>query len=159
MNTPDFDLPNAHRFFSAQCFNHVWELMDKPSRSGEENSEMLACAFASLWHWLQRADCTEQNLSIAFWQISRVHVLLGDSKNAEHFGTECLRHSDGLAPFYLAYAHEALARAAVLSGDVKAGGEHLSIARTLCANVVDNGERSALEADLATIKVRNSVGR
>ncbi len=44
----------AHEYFSTDCFNRCWALIDKPSRSEAETLEMLALAQASFWHWTQR---------------------------------------------------------------------------------------------------------
>ena len=32
---PDFDPAKAQQFFSAHCFNSVWELLDKPERTAD----------------------------------------------------------------------------------------------------------------------------
>ena len=55
---PAFDLAAGHRFFSAHCFNSAWEMIDKATRTVAEAEQMLLRAFASLYHWTQRADCT-----------------------------------------------------------------------------------------------------
>ncbi|MCB1076937.1 MAG: hypothetical protein KDM64_03820, partial [Verrucomicrobiae bacterium] len=53
-SSPPFDPAPAHRFFSAECFNRAWDLIDKADRSAEEDDEMRALCHASLWHWTQR---------------------------------------------------------------------------------------------------------
>ncbi len=47
MGTPEFDLSTAHKFFSADCFNNTWGLIDKENRSPEEDDQMLLLATAS----------------------------------------------------------------------------------------------------------------
>ncbi len=69
--------PEPHRYFSAQCFNRAWELIRRIDRTELESEQMLLLAQASLWHWTQRPDCTPRNLSIGYWQLSRVFALLG----------------------------------------------------------------------------------
>lgn len=54
--TPDFDRIAAHRYFSAECFNQAWDLIEKPQRTAEDNEKMLLLSIASLWHWTQRPD-------------------------------------------------------------------------------------------------------
>src|SRR5688572_2984320 len=152
MNAPTFDPTAAHRFFSAECFNRAWDFIDKPDRTADEDQQMLLSSMASLWHWTQRDDSTEENLSIGYWQISRVYAILGQAASAEHFGDLCLNHSGSLRPFFRAYAHEALARAALAAGDASKTADHLEEARTLMAQVSDPEERSALEKDLGTIR-------
>jgi hypothetical protein len=146
--SPTLDKPQAHRFFAAECFNRAWELMDKPARSGEEDELMISACLASLWHWTERADCTARNLSIGYWQASRVYALLGQAENAARYAKICLRHSTDQPPFYAGYAHEALARAALLGGDKHAVHEHLAEARRLLEKVLDPEDRALLQKDL-----------
>lgn len=150
---PPFDLACAHRWFSADCFNRVWSLLDKPDRAPEECERMVSLAHASLAHWRERADCTAQNLSIGYWQVSRVCAVLGQAENARHYGELCLAASASEPPFYLGYAHEALARAAKQAGNAASAAEHLATARLLAAQVTDAGERGALESDLTGLAV------
>ena len=53
-----FDIEHAHKYFSVNCFNLTWELIDKPDRTPKDNEQMVRLAQASLWHWTQRPDCT-----------------------------------------------------------------------------------------------------
>jgi len=149
--TPPFDKSQGHRFFSADCFNRAWELMEKASRSAAEDELMISTCLASLWHWTQREDCTARNLSIGYWQASRVYALLGQAENAARYAGICLRHSAEQPPFYLGYAHEALARAALLRGDKRAVLEHLTEARRLLEKVDDAEDRALLQKDLDSL--------
>src|SRR5271154_4132919 len=117
MALPDINESDAHRFFSASCFNRAWDLIRKADRTHSENEQMLLLSQSSLWHWTQRRDCTPRNLSIGYWQLSRVQALLGHAEDARASALECLRQSEGKAPFYVGYAHEALARSAAVMGD------------------------------------------
>lgn len=147
MSTPAFDEAAAHEFFSADCFNRTWDFIEKPDRWAEEDEQMLLLSMASLWHWTRRDDCTEKNLSIGYWQISRVYALLRQAANAARYGELCLRHSETLPPFYRGYAHEALTRAAV-AADAAQATRHLHNAQACMAQVSDSEERAALEKDL-----------
>ena len=153
MTSPTFDETQAHRFFSADCFNRAWELMEKADRSAEEDELMISACLASLWHWKQRADCTARNLSIGYWQASRVYALLRQAENAARYAEICRRHSTGQPPFFLGYAHEALARAALLRGDKSAWVEHLAEARRLLEGVDDVEDRALLQKDLDSLTV------
>lgn len=152
-STPPFDLEKAHRYFSAECFNKSWDLIEKPHRTAAENEQMLLRAIASLWHWTQRSDCTARNLSIGQWQVSRVFALLGDAKNAKHFAQNSLEHAKDDTPFYRGYAHEALARAAMLAGDKESMEKQLALARENAAGCADAEERKMLEKDLENIRL------
>lgn len=150
--TPDFDVIAAHKFFSAQCFNQAWTLIDKQNRSPEENEQMIRLVQASLWHWTEREDYTATNLSVGYWQAARVYALVGDATAARRYGELALQHGKDAGPFYLGYAHEALARAAAVAGDETMKKEHLALARTLAESVENADEKKWLTDDLATIK-------
>ena len=150
-NAPSFDTAAAHHWFSAHCFNEAWKFIEQTNRSPDEDHQMLALSFASLWHWTQRTDCTSRNLSIAYWQLSRIFALIGDGENATHYAEKCLHHSHGEAPFFLACAHEAVARAARVSNDRDRAAHHLAEARKLAPHVTDAEDRATLEKDLGNI--------
>jgi hypothetical protein len=148
---PDFDVDSAHRYFSANCFNLAWNLIEKVGRTSEDDRQMILLNQASIWHWTQRPDGTSKNLSIGYWQASRIQALLGRAAEAQYFGELCLAQSDGLSPFYVAYAYEALARAAKIAGDNDLVQKHLATARKLAAEVRDTESRQALTADLDSL--------
>lgn len=138
----------AHQYFSADFFGKTWELLEKQGRNQEDDERMISLAHASLAHWRMREDCTDRHLSIGYWQISRVHAVLGKAENARHYGGLCLAVSSNEPPFYLGYAHEALARAAKLAGDGKAFRCHLESAQILAEQVEDAEEKTMLVDDL-----------
>ncbi len=140
-----------HKKLSADCFNRAWELLDKKDRTKEDGERMVSLAHASLAHWRMRDDCTDRNLSIGYWQLSRVYAVLGQGNNAECYGGLCLRVSGQEPPFYVAYAHEALARAALLNERRELFEKHLAEARALAVKVTDADEKKMLEDDLATL--------
>jgi len=146
------DLTKAHHYFAADCFNKTWAILDQPSRTDLDAEQMLLLSHASLWHWTQREDCTDQTLSVGYWLISRVFAVLQRGDDATHYAERCLAVSHSQPSFYLSYAHEALARAARLQGDVDRTSYHLSEARRLAALVTDSEERAMLEKDLDSIQ-------
>ena len=99
--TPGFDIPTAHRYFSAHCFNRAWELIEKTGRTPAEDEEMLRLSLAATWHWTQRPDCTSTNLSIGYWQTARIYALLGQAENARRYAQMCFEVSQqpGVKPF------------------------------------------------------------
>ncbi len=150
-DAPKLDFVLAHGHFSADCFNRAWTLIEKPDRDAADDEQMLLLALSSLWHWTQREDCTNRNLSIGHWQVSRIYALLGDGNAARKHGERCLALAQGSPPFYLAYAHEAMARAAFVASDVKTAQQHLAEARTITESVSDPEERRLLEPDLDSL--------
>ena len=154
-SAPSFDVAAAHRYFSAHCFNAAWDLLDKKDRTPDENEQMIRLSLASMWHWTQRADCTVTNLSIGYWQTARVYAVLGQADNARRYGQLCLSasRSEGVMPFYLAYAYEALARAESVAGNSQLTQDYLAEARRLLEQVGEAEERMQLEGDLNTIRI------
>jgi hypothetical protein len=151
MNQPNFDEQSAHRFFAADCFNRAWDLIQKPARSADENQQMLLLALASLWHWTERDDCTDRSFSIGYWQVSRVYSVLGEGENAQRYAELCMAKSKEEAPFFLGYAHEAMARAAMVRGDHEQMRNHAAEARRLAGHVTNSKDRAALEKDLDSV--------
>ena len=155
---PDFDVAAAHKYFSAHCFNSAWDLIDKTDRTPDDDRLMVALNQASIYHWLQRDDCNDQRLSVGYWQASRIQALLGEAAQARRFADICLSLSADLKPFYLGYAHEALARAHRLGGDASATQRHLTLAHELAARVDDKDEREMLLADLQQLQGGDAPG-
>lgn len=151
MASEPFDATTVHRHFSADCFNKAWELIDKPSRSPEEDEQMLRLNQASLWHWTQREDFTDLNLGVGYWQTSRIHALLNRPAEARRYGELSLIHAARQKPFYVAYAHEALARAAKMAGDERAAALHLAEASRLAEHLDDPEEKKLLDDDLNSL--------
>ena len=148
-----FDLPSAHQYFSASCFNHAWDFIDKPVRSPDEDNTMLQLSFASLWHWTQRPECTPTNLSVGYWQVSRVYALLNQADNARLYGQLCLESAskEGVEPYYKGAAYEALARAELIADNKGAMQEYLDQANHIAGSLTDKEEKEMLLKDLATI--------
>jgi hypothetical protein len=151
---PEFNLDAAHKYFSATCYNKAWELINKTDRTSEEDEQMIRLSLASTWHWTQRDDCTDQNMSIAYWQTSRIYSILGQAGNAMKYAELCLNFSQGddAKPFFRGYAYEALARAEMVAGNQEKVDEYLQEAHKLLAVLTDEHEKKYLGDDLATIK-------
>ncbi|MFI4976500.1 MAG: hypothetical protein ACHP84_18345 [Caulobacterales bacterium] len=149
---PDFDIAAAHRHFAAACFNQAWDLIDKRDRSPAEDRLMVALNQASIFHWMNRPDCADRNLSVGYWQASRIQALLGNAAEARRNADTCLGFSAELEPFLLAYAHEALARAALLAGDAAQARRSLGEAEALAARVAKQHDRDLIAADLAELR-------
>jgi hypothetical protein len=152
---PDFDAVAAHKYFAATCFNSAWPLIDKVDRTPDEDDQLVALGHASLWHWTQRADCTDTNLSIGHWLLSRIYSVLRDAPQARKYAESCLRISQqpGMEPFHLGIAYEAVARSASLARDWAAAASAVAEARSLAERVSDDESRTQLLGDLATIRI------
>jgi hypothetical protein len=151
-NPPEFDLASAHKFFSADCFNRAWDLIDKPVRTAEEDRMLVLLNQASLYHWSQRPDNNNKSQSVGYWQASRIQSLLGNPAEAKRYAGICLEYSRELEPFYLGYAYEALARAAKLAGDMAGFEKYKSEAMKQAQLVSSQEDREALLKDVAGIQ-------
>lgn len=140
-----------HRRIAVLLFNRTWELLEQDSRTAAENAEMLTAAFASRYHWRQVGGA--KKFSVSDWQVSRVAATLGYPDLAEEYGHRSLEiaSASNLGPFYVGYAHEALARAARLAGNRDAAAEHLRAAYDMLELVDDAEERDLLAPDLAEL--------
>ena len=141
---------DAHKHFSAACFNGVWDLLDKTERTEQENELMVEMAHASLYHWLRREDGTAENLSVSYWQISRVYATVGEARMARVYADRCVKISDegSLPPFFRGYAYEAVARAATLAGASDEAQRFLAQAHALAGEVEAEADRQLLLGDL-----------
>jgi len=152
-DTPQFDIQQAHKYFSVACFNKTWDTVDKDgAHNDEEKMEMLHTAIASVWHWSQREDVTPQTMSIGYWLVSRVCCLIGQPNNARRYGFLSLQYAKELPPFYRGYAYETLARAEMIANKRVIMLTHLDKAREMARYVTDEKERQLLMKDLETIK-------
>jgi hypothetical protein len=142
---------DAHTYFSSHCFNLAWDLIDIPQRTDQQNTQMLAAAYTSLWHWQQREDCNNQNLSVAYWQLSSIHALLGQPDLARQNGHYCVEYAREEGPFYLGYGYEALARAEKLAKNEDLMFRYKNEAARLSEDIKEKEDREALLNDLKTV--------
>jgi hypothetical protein len=146
--------PEEERQLAVDLFNRAWTLMEADGRTAEQEDELIHAAHASRHHWA--AVGTPANLARGEWQLSRVYTVLGRAEPALHHARRCLAyceaHPGALEDWDLPYAHEALARAHALAGEVDEAGRHAAAARELTARVADAEDREHLEADLATLQ-------
>jgi hypothetical protein len=153
MKFTEADVANAHHYFSASCFNGVWGLLDKPDRTSDDDQLMVSMCHASLFHWLQRPDCTPRNLSIGYWQLSRVYAVLREPELARRYGHESHKHGQNEGPFYMGYALEAIARAEFLAGNTSEANQIVAKARQLSQSVSDQEDRKMLDSDLDSLQI------
>ena len=155
MGTPAEALDReAHRRLGVDLFNKTWTLLEKEGRSAEEDDELLHCAHASAYHWLQ-AGGTDANRARSQWQCSRAHAVLDQAEGAIHHAQRCLAIVEGspeaMEEFDLPAAHEALARAHAIAGNAAESARWLELGRASAAAISDEDDRAIIEADLATV--------
>jgi hypothetical protein len=141
----------AERGRAVALFNHVWSLLELPRRSAAEDFDMVHAAHASCWHWGRAGG--PQEWAIGEWQCARVYAELVRGEPALAHARRCLAlcEEHDLDGFVVASAHEALARAHLVAGDLAAARRHRDRAAELAAGLDDLEDRAVVEGDLATL--------
>jgi hypothetical protein len=148
-----FDVNEGHIYFSTVAFNSTWEYIEQADRrSPDEDLVMLHTAIASLWHWAQRRDVKAENLSVGYWQVSRVFNLIKQPDNARTYGLLALKYAENLEPFFRAYAYETLARAEMLADNRVIMMVYLEKAHEMTKLVTEEEDKQLLLKDLASIR-------
>ncbi len=144
---------DCHLKFAKDCFNYVWTLLEKEDRTSEEDDEMVHAAHASRYHWGKVG--VPVNFARGEWQISRVYSELGSPEPAMYHAQRCLAIcvENDLGSFDLAYAYEAIARAAAVAGHKDDCRHHLDLARTMGETIEKADFKELLMDDLKTIIV------
>jgi DNA-binding transcriptional MerR regulator len=139
------------RELARALFNETWRLLEKESRTAEEDDRMVHMAHASRFHWDNVGD--DQNRAIGEWQCARVYATLGRAEPALHHARRCLAYSDrpGTDDWLIASAYETLARAQAVAGDLVAAREARSRALTLVEAVSDPEDKRIVLADIDTL--------
>ena len=78
-------------------------------------------------------------------------LLAGEGDNARKYAQLCLDITPTEDPFYLGYAHEAMARAELLLRNKEPSAENLSQARKCAEQVTDSENQKLLVNDLETL--------
>ena len=147
-----FDPKIAHREFAVNCFNGVWELLDKGvERAPEEDVLMVHMAHASRYHWEQVG--TPLNLARGDWQLARVYAILGEGETSWKYARSSLDlcHANGFDDFDLAFAYEALARACTVIGDISRRDEYLLLANEAGHAIAKQEDRDYFFSELKTV--------
>jgi hypothetical protein len=146
--------PAQHRAEGVALFNAVWEMLDTPDRTPEQDDRMVHAAHASVWHWSQARELGgAQQRAVGEWQCARVYAVLGRGEPALHHARSSLAicEEEGLGDWVIAAAYEALARAAAVAADGIAARAWLDRARAATAAIADPEDREVIDGDLASI--------
>jgi hypothetical protein len=143
--------PQDERKVATDLFNRVWELMEMPKRTREDDDEMLHAAHASRYHWGVVGQ--PENRARGEWQISRVYTVLGRGEPAIVHAQRCLElcEQDGIADWDLAYAYEALARAHKTAGHETEAAKFKKLAREAGDRISEAEDREHFDKDYATL--------
>lgn len=134
-----------HRRLGIDLYNRTWTLMDSPG------DEMLYCAHASAYHWMQSGGTTA-NRARSEWLCSRVYSILGRPEPALHHARRCLELVESspaeMEDWDIAGAHEALARAHLTAGDIDEARRNYELARGETAKIANPEDAKHIAADL-----------
>jgi len=138
-----------HEHFGKKANGETWQLLEKTDRTPEEDERMVVAAHASYYHWLHAG--TDVHRQRGEWMLAHVYTVLGREEAARHHAWRCLglaeRFPDEMKDFDVAYAHEAVARAAALAGDAETARRHYAMAEAQGARIADEEDRTIFLGD------------
>ena len=143
--------PSLRRQAAVDLFNYTWTMLEKPERTAGETERMIHAAHASRYFWEDAGGPLEH--ARGEWQLARVYAVGGRGEPALHHARRCLAlcEEHGIGDFDLAFAHEAMARAAAVAGNRQAAADHARLAREAAAAIAGDDDRETVLADLATL--------
>lgn len=151
--------PDDDRRIGIALFNATWALMEKGSRTRDEDDAMLHMAHASRHHWAA-SGTDAAHLARGEWLCSRVYAILGRSEPCLHHAQRvldlCLEN--GVGDFDLAFAYEALARGHALAGDAEQMRGYTEQALAAAEDISEEDDRDLLRGDLETIPGQSRLG-
>ena len=141
-----------HRQLAVDLFNHTWELLDNAERTQAEDDEMIHCAHASRYHWGLAG--TALHLARGEWQISRVYAVLKRGEPAQYHAKRSLElcQENGFGDFDLAFAYEALARAASVADEKQSVEEFLALAKEAGEKIAEKDDKDYFFSELESIE-------
>src|SRR5688500_15208798 len=74
------ELQKWHRWFAVECNNRAWHLASIPSRTDDQNDEMLRAAYSASFHWSSVGKPIHIARSVML--LAHAHALLGHSELA-----------------------------------------------------------------------------
>ncbi|MGI9135686.1 MAG: hypothetical protein ACR2JS_01330, partial [Candidatus Nanopelagicales bacterium] len=144
--------PLGERNLASELFNLTWDFMGMESRTPAEDDAMVHAAHASRWHW-GKVGGPEQ-WAIGEWLCSRVYAVLGRGEQSLYHGRRsreiCTEFEVG--SFVPASAHEAMARAYCVLGDMDAARAERNLSYAAAIDL-DDDDRAVIEGDLATLPI------
>jgi hypothetical protein len=141
-----------HRKLAVGYFNAAWDLIDLRERTAAQDRDMVGIALTSRQHWVE-AGGTDENLSVADWQVAHAASLAGFGQVALSFAQAAVDRADSSdVPTWLkASTHEGLARAYAALGETVSFDREVAVARALLETVSDRDDRELVESQLASI--------
>jgi hypothetical protein len=148
MSAPEDSTRAQHEVFAKQANRETWTLLERIDRSSDDDAQMIDAAHASAYHW-HVVGGVEVSVR-ADWLLAHVYAVLGHAVPADRYAQRCLdtcrQHEIG--GFDLAYAYEAMARAAAAGGDDGERRTWWGRAEAAGLAITDAEDRELFQADL-----------
>jgi hypothetical protein len=141
----------AHKKFAVDCFNLVWNLMEKKDRTKADDDRMMHAAHASRFHWGDVGTPVE--VERGEWQISRMYTVLNRPDSAVFHAKRCLEicRQNNIGDWDIAFAYEAMARAHAVAGQKTDCKKYVEMANKAAEHIKEKGDRDYLLSELKTI--------
>ena len=142
---------DIHRKRAIHLFNETWDLIDMKDRTRDEDSQMLEKAYASLYHWRQVG--TKINLVRGYWQVSRVHAILGQGDAAYFYGISGVElcEAEGFGDFDRAFAYESVARAEKCRGNSESMDSWFERGQVAAENIAKDQDKKYFLSELVSV--------
>ena len=149
----DTQTAGDERALAAKLFNGTGELLQHESRTAEEEDRMVHIAHASRLQWDKVGH--DQNRAIGEWQVARVYAVLGRAEPALFHARRCLEYANrpDTDDWLLASAHEGLARAQAVAGDLESARDSRDTALALLDKIADAEDRKVVAGDIDTLPI------
>jgi hypothetical protein len=146
-----FTEKEAHKKFAVDCFNLVWNLMEKRDRTKADDDRMIHAAHASRFHWGEIGEPV--NLERGEWQVSRMYTVLNRPQSALYHAKRCLEicKENNIGDWDVAFAYEAIARAHATTGQKTECKNNIELARKAAEQIKEKGDKDYLLSELKTI--------
>lgn len=145
------DMALWQRRLASQANNRAWALSEQPSRSPEEDEEMLQAAHAAMYFW--NIVGSANNKAHAAQLVAHAYATLKLPGPAAHYlaKSQPVLMADAAAPWERALAHAVAANVAAAQGQATAHAEHYRQAVAQVAALPDPEDRAILEATLRVL--------
>lgn len=145
------DMALWQRRLASQANNRAWALSEQPSRSPEEDEEMLQAAHAAMYFW--NIVGSANNKAHAAQLVAHAYATLKLPGPAAYYlaKSQPVLMADAAAPWERALAHAVAANVAAAQGQATAHAEHYRQAVAQVAALPDPEDRAILEATLRVL--------
>ena len=145
------DTARWQKSFASKANNRAWALAEQPSRTADEDEEMLQAAHASAHLW--KGIGTPRNGALASMLLAHVYALLELPNPARHYLARLAGFyaSESPEPWEAAFLHAISANVAHASGDGTTHREHYAAAEAAIRDLADPEDRKILQSTFDVI--------